>query len=164
MSVGRASVSASEQFSRRLLTARPSSACSILAPPLLTCLQDFVHVRYWPDLENAAVLQGRMLRDELHSMIHVPRFKNENTPELFLGLRIGTVGSRHFAVLPGQGKGGFRRLNRFATSPMPVGAKMVVIFRACVEHGLLLALGHGVVFAFVVVTQTDVFHSFPLVL
>jgi hypothetical protein len=45
---------------------------------------------------------------------------------------------------------------------MPVGAKMVVVFKAGVEHGVLFVLGHGFVFAFVVVAQTDVFHrSFP---
>jgi hypothetical protein len=49
---------------------------------------------------------------------------------------------------------------------MSVGAKMVVVGEAGVEHGVTLALCHGLVFAFVVVTQTDVFHdpyswSFP---
>ncbi len=46
---------------------------------------------------------------------------------------------------------------------MPVGAKMVVVFKACVEHGVLLALGHAFAFAFIEVSQTDVFHgSSPL--
>jgi hypothetical protein len=36
-------------------------------------------------------------------------------------------------------------------------------FKACVEHGVLLALGHAFAFAFVEVSQTDVFHcSSPL--
>jgi len=52
---------------------RPSSTCSFLSPSLLTCFHHFVHVRRWPNLENVAVLQGRMLRHELYSMIHVPR-------------------------------------------------------------------------------------------
>src|SRR5215475_6143970 len=104
----------------------PSSACSVLSPSLLTCLNHFVHVRRWPNLENAAVLQGRMLRHELYSMIHVLRLKDENAAELFLGFRIGTVRRCDFAVLPIQGQGGFRRLKRFSTSPMPVGAKMVL--------------------------------------
>ena len=30
-------------------------------------------------------------------MIHVPRLKDENAAELFLGFRIGTVGSCDFA-------------------------------------------------------------------
>jgi hypothetical protein len=30
-----------------------------------------------------------MLRHELYSMIHVPRLKDENAAELFLGFRIG---------------------------------------------------------------------------
>jgi hypothetical protein len=55
---------------------RPSSACSVLSPSLLTCLHQFVQVRRWPNLENAAVLQGRMLRHELYSVIHVPHLKD----------------------------------------------------------------------------------------
>src|SRR6516164_4506322 len=96
-------------------------------------------------------------------MIHVPRLKDENAAELFLGFRIGTVGSCHFAVLPIQGQGGFRRLKRFSTSKMPVGAKMVVVFKACVEHRVLFALGHAFEFVFIEVSKTDVFHcSSPL--
>src|SRR5215469_15744255 len=59
----------------------PSSACSVLSPSLLTCLQDFVHVPRWPNLENVAIRQRRMLADELYSMIHVPRLKDENAAE-----------------------------------------------------------------------------------
>ena len=58
-----------------------------------------------------------MLANELYSMIHVPRLKDENAAELFLGFRIGAVGRRHFAVLPRQGQGGFRTLKCFATTP-----------------------------------------------
>src|SRR6266404_4783843 len=132
---------------------------SILSPPLLTCLYQFVHVERRANLENAAVLHGRMLGHELYSMIHVPRREDENAAELFLGFRIGTVGRCNFAVLPIQSQGGFRLLKRLSTSPMPVGAKMVVVFKACVEHGVSLGLGHAFVFAFVVVSQTDVFHG-----
>src|SRR5262245_40369030 len=101
------------------LSGRPS-ACSVLSPALLTCLHQFVHVRRWPNLENVAIRQRRMLRHELYSMIHVPRLKDENTAELFLGLRIGAVGSCHFAVLPIQGQGGFWRLNGFSMRPVIV--------------------------------------------
>src|ERR1700730_16053940 len=83
--------------------AEPSSSPSVLAPPLLACLHDFAHVPCWPNLENVAVFHGRMLRHELYSMIHVPRLKDENAAELFLGFRVGTVGGCHFAVLPRQG-------------------------------------------------------------
>src|SRR6516165_4914225 len=95
---------------------RPSSPCGVLSPALLTCLHYFVHVRRWPNLENVAVRQRRMLADELYSMIHVPRFKDENAAELFLGFGVGTVGGCHFAVLARQGQGGFRTLKRFATT------------------------------------------------
>jgi hypothetical protein len=44
---------------------------------------------------------------------------------------------------------------------MPGGAKVVIVVKALVEHGVSLALGHGVEFAFVVVPQTDVFHGSP---
>src|SRR5262249_5551625 len=138
--------------------AEPSSACSVLSPALLTCLHQYIHVRRGPNLENVAVRQRRMLRHELHSMIHVPGLKDEKAAELFLGFRIGTVGGCNLAVLPKQGQGGFRTLKRFATTPVPVGAKMVVVVKARVEHGVSLGLAHAVEFALVVVSQTDVFH------
>src|SRR6516225_6597634 len=145
------------------LSVTPCSACSVLSPALLTCLHQFIHVRRGPNLENVAVLQGRMLRHELYRMIHVPRLKDEYAAELFLGFRIGTVRGCDFAVLPIQGQRGFRRLKRFSTSPMPVGAKMVVVFKTCVEHGVLFGPSHAVKFPFVVVSETDVFQcSSPL--
>src|SRR6516164_4859177 len=154
---------ASEATKPILFSVRPSSACSVLSPSLLTCLHDFVHVRRWPNLENVAIRQRRMLPDELYSMIHVPRLKDENAAELFLGFRVGTVGGRHFAVLPVNGQRGFRRLERFSAGPVPVGAKMVIVIKACVEHGVSFGLSHAVKFAFVVVSETDVFHcSSPL--
>src|SRR5262249_29682339 len=99
-----------------------------------------------------------MLRHELYSMIHVPRLKDENAAQLFLGFHKGAVCSRHFAVFPIQGQGGLRPLKRFSTGPVPAGAKMVIIFKACVEHGVSLGLSHAVEFAFVVVAKTEVFH------
>src|SRR5215475_15174763 len=104
-------------FPSSFLPSWPPSSRGILSPALLTCLHQFIHVRRGPNLENVAVLQGWMLRHELYSVIHVPRLKDEYAAELFLGFRVGTVGSRHFPVLPRQGQGGFRRLKRFATIP-----------------------------------------------
>src|SRR5262245_37250702 len=109
---------------------RPSSAWSVLSPSLLTCLHDFVHVSRWPNLENVAIRHRRMLRHELYSMIHVPRLKDENAAELFLGFGIGAIGRCHFAVLPIQGQGGLRPLERFSAGPVPAGTKMVVVFKA----------------------------------
>jgi hypothetical protein len=80
-------------------------------------------------------------------MTHVPRLKDENTAELFPGFRIGTVRGCDFAVLPIRGQGGFRRLMRSSASKMPICAKMVVVFKACVEDGVMLALGHVFEFA-----------------
>src|SRR3954451_21093559 len=57
--------------------------------PLLAGLHDFAHVACRPNLKNIAVFDGRMLRHELYSMIHVPRFQDENAAELFLGFRVG---------------------------------------------------------------------------
>src|SRR4029077_1919751 len=126
-------------------------------------LHDFADVRRWTYLENVAIRQRRMLADELDSMIHVPRLKDEKAAELFLGFGIGAVGRCHLAVLPIQGQGGLRPLKRFSTRPVPAGAKMVVIFKACIEHGVSLALSHAIEFAFVVVAKTEVFHcSSPL--
>src|SRR5271156_2112843 len=104
-----------------------------------------------------------MLRHELNGMIHVPRLKHENAAELFLGLRIRTVGRRNFAVLPIHGQRGLMRLKSFSTSKVPVGAQMVVVLKAFVEHCVSLVLGHGRVYCWFVVSQTDVFHcSSPL--
>src|SRR5262249_22868777 len=80
------------------LSGRPS-ACRVLSPALLTCLHQFIHARRGPNLENVAVLQSRMLRHKLYSMIHVPRLKDEYAAELFLGFRIGAVRGCDFAVL-----------------------------------------------------------------
>src|SRR2546423_6608997 len=99
-----------------------------------------------------------MLRDELYSMIHVSRLKDENAAELLFGFRVGTVGRYHFAVLPGQGQRRFRRLERFTTRPVAAGAKMVVVLKAYIEHRVSLALSHAIEFTFVVVSETDVFH------
>src|SRR5580692_6919466 len=97
----------------------PCSACSVLSPALLACLDDFVHVPGGPNLENISIRERRMLRHELYSMIHVPRLKDENAAELFLGFRIGAVRGCDFAVLPVQGQGGLRPLKRFSTGPVP---------------------------------------------
>src|SRR5260370_3228 len=45
-----------------------------------------------------------------------------------------------------------------AFPPVPVGAKVIVVFKASVEQSVSLALSHGLEFTFVVVPQTDVFH------
>src|SRR4051812_36337497 len=130
----------------------------MLSPSLLALLDYLAHVRGGPYLEDVAVLQGRMLRHELCGMVQIASFKDENAAELFFGFRVGTVGSRDFAVLPVQGQGGLRRLKGFSAGPVTAGAKMVVIFQACVEHAVSLALGHAIEFAFVVVAKTEVFH------
>jgi hypothetical protein len=42
---------------------------------------------------------------------------------------------------------------RFSPGPVPVGAKIVVIFQACVEQGVSLALRHTFEFAFVILPE-----------
>jgi hypothetical protein len=44
--------------------------------------------------------------------------------------------------------------------PVPAGAKMVVICKACIEHGVSLALSHAVEFALVVEAKTKVFRCY----
>src|ERR1700722_9620714 len=134
------------------------SACSDLSASLLACFHDFIHVPRWANLENMAIRERRMLADELYGMIHDPRLKNNNAAELLFGFGIGAVDRCHLAVLPREGQGGLRPLKRFATTTVPDGAKMIVILKACVEHGVSLALLHAIEFAFVVVAKTDVFH------
>jgi hypothetical protein len=47
-----------------------------------------------------------MVADQLYSMVHVPRLKDKNAAELFLGFRIGTVGRAvvRFSVVVEPGK------------------------------------------------------------
>src|SRR5579863_10071208 len=96
----------------------PSSGRNDLSPSLLACLHDFAHIPCRPNLENGAERQSRMLADELYSMIHVPRLKDENAAELFFGFGIGAVGRCHLAVLPRQGQCSLRPLKPFSTGPV----------------------------------------------
>jgi hypothetical protein len=93
-------------------------------------------------------------------MIEVSCLKDLNAAKLFLGFRIGTVGRRDFAVFPVQRQRGLRGLKRYFGNKMSVGAKMVVIFKACIEHGVSLALSLAIEFVFVVVAKAEVFHCF----
>src|ERR1035438_1310637 len=103
-----------------------------------------------------------MLRDKLNGMVEVSGLKDLNAAELFLGFRIGAVGRRDFAVFPVQGHGGLRRLKRYFGGKMSVGAQMVVVLKAIVEHCVALVLGHPFEFSWLEVSQADVFH--PLLL
>src|SRR5579864_8727835 len=104
-----------------------------------------------------------MLGQDLVGVIHVAGFEDADAAKLFLGFDVGTVGRGDFAVFPIDGQGGLGGLEGFANGPVAVGAKMIVVGKAGVEHRVFLGLGHGVVFAFVVVAQTNVFHgSSPL--
>src|SRR2546422_2143378 len=96
-------------------------------------------------------------------MIEVSRLKDLKAAELFLGFRIGAVGRRDLAVFPVQGQRGLRRLKRYFGNKMSVGAQMVVVLKAIVEHGVSLVLGHPFDFSWLEVSQTDVFHQFLLV-
>jgi hypothetical protein len=96
-------------------------------------------------------------------MIEVSRLKDLNAAELFLGFRIRAVSRRDFAVFPVQGHGGLRRLKRYFGNQMSVGAQMVVVLKALVEHCVSLVLGHPFECAWLDVSQTDVFHRFFLV-
>src|ERR1700730_2962829 len=49
----------------------PPSAYSDLSPSLLACLDHFIQVGNWTYLEKRPILQSRMLRHELNSVIHV---------------------------------------------------------------------------------------------
>ena len=96
----------------------------------------------WPNLEKTAMLQARMLRHELYSMIHVAPPQGRECRRVVPCFRIGTVRSYDLAVLPIQGQRGLRRLKRFSTCKMPVAAKVGVVFKACVEHPLLQTFCH----------------------
>jgi hypothetical protein len=91
-------------------------------------------------------------------MIEVSRLKDLNAAELFLGFRVGAVSRRNFAVFPLQGHGGLRRLKRYFGNQMSVGAQMVVVLKAFVEHCVSLVLGHPFECSWLDVSQTDVFH------
>src|SRR6185295_19505116 len=87
------------------------------------------------------------------------RLKDLKAAKLLLGLRIGAVGRRDFAIFPVQGHGGLRRLKRYFGNKMSVGAQMVVVLKAFVEHSVSLVLGHPFECSWLDVSQTDVFHS-----
>src|SRR5580692_5480294 len=91
-------------------------------------------------------------------MIEVSRLKDLNAAELFLGFRIGAIGGRDFAVFPVQGQRSLRRLKRYFGNKMSVGAQMVVVLKAFVEHRVSLVLGHPFEFSWLDVSQTDEFH------
>src|SRR5467141_4082466 len=96
-------------------------------------------------------------------MIEVSRLKHPNAAKLFLGFRIRAICRRDFAVFPVQGQRGLRRLKRHFGNKMSVGAQMVVVLKAFVEHRLSLVLGHPFEFSWLEVSQADVFHrSSPL--
>src|SRR6266403_926274 len=91
-------------------------------------------------------------------MIEISRLKDLNAAKLFLGFRIGAIRRRDFAVFPAQGQRGLRRLKRYFSDKMSVGAQMVVVLKAFVEHRVSLVLGHPFEFSWLDVSQTDVFH------
>src|SRR5260370_9568470 len=93
-------------------------------------------------------------------MIEVSCLKDLNAAKLFLGFRIGTVGRRDFAVFPVQRQRRLRGLKRHFGNKMSVGAQMVIMLKACVEHCVSLVLGHPFEFPWLDVSQTDVFHRF----
>jgi hypothetical protein len=135
-----------------------SSAYRGLSPSLLTCPNDFTHIVSRSYLPQRPILQGRMLRHELNGMIHIPRLKHANATELLLGFRIGTVGRRDFPVPPIQGQRVFRRLKTLSAGRVLVGAQVVVVLKAFVEHCVSLFLGHSREFCRIVVSHADVFH------
>src|SRR5438034_9011739 len=96
-------------------------------------------------------------------MIEVARLKDLNAAKLFLGFCIGAISRRDFAVFPVQGQRGLRRLKRYFGDKMSVGAQMVVVLKAFVERCVSLVLGHPFEFAWLEVSQTDVFHRILLV-
>src|SRR5574338_1627805 len=91
-----------------VLTSLSPLPIRVLSSSLLTCLDDFVHVHRWPNLENVRVHQRRMLRHELYRMIHVPRLEDKDPAELFFRFRIWSIRSGDFAVFPIQRPGIFR--------------------------------------------------------
>src|SRR5260370_36949142 len=117
---------------RLLLAGR--SARGNLAPSVLACDHHFIQVGCWTYGEKRTILNGRMLRHELNSMIHVTCLKHKNAAKMFLGFDIGTVCGRYFAVLPIQGQRGFTGLKSLSTSEVPVRAQMVIVIKAFVEH------------------------------
>src|SRR5690349_16871312 len=91
-------------------------------------------------------------------MIEVSRLKNLNAAKLFLGFRVGAVGGCDFAVFPVQGQGGLGSLKRYFGDEMSVGAQMVIVLKAIVEHRVSFFLGHPFEFSWLEISQTDVFH------
>src|SRR4249920_682046 len=79
--------------------------------PLFAAADHFGEVPSRPDLERPG-LHPRVLRHQLNGVIQVAGFENENPPELLFRFGVGTVGDRHLAILPTQGRGRLRTLQR----------------------------------------------------
>jgi hypothetical protein len=110
----------------------PASCFGLASPSLLTCLHDFAHVS-WPNLPNAAVFQGRMLRDELYSMIYVPRLEDSDAARVVPWF---PERDRRWLPLCRSSKTGstrFRAPKRF-TNRVSVVAKMFVVCKACIVY------------------------------
>ena len=93
----------------------------------------------------------KSVADELYSMLHVPRLKDEDSAELFLGFRVGAVATRYFPVLPIQRSGRFLLAGALLPHPSAAFAEMVIVIKARVEHGVSLALSHAIECSFVVI-------------
>jgi hypothetical protein len=91
-------------------------------------------------------------------VIEVARFKDRKAAELFLRFRVRAVGRRDFAVFPVQGYRSLRRLKGHFANEMSLGAQMVVVLEALVEHCVSLVLDHAFDFSRRDVSQTNVFH------
>src|SRR5262245_11368152 len=119
------------------------SAClpAAAGAPLLAFADHRVQVRRRTDLERTRAHTG-VLRHELDGVLEIARFEYQDSPQLLLGLREGTVDGRYLAVAKAQGDRGARRLQGLASGEMAVAAQLLVVSEAAVDEGVPLALGH----------------------
>ena len=131
---------------------------------MLAVLYYVADIRKRPYLNRSkSILKAWELRDKLNDVIEVTRLKDLNAADLFLGFRIGAVGGRDFAVFPVQGQSGLWRLKRHFGDKVSVGAQMVVVLKAIVEHCVALVLCHPFEFSWLDVSQADVFHVYSII-
>jgi hypothetical protein len=140
-----------------------SSSCGVLLSSMLALLDDFGQVRNRPYLDRSkSILKAWKLGDKLNGMIEISRLKDLNAADLFLGFRVGAVGCRDFAIFPVQGYCGLRRLKAIFGKEMAIGAQMIVVLKAFIEHCVSLVHGHPFEFSWLDVSQTDVSHPYLL--
>src|SRR5262245_21550230 len=113
-----------------------------------------------PNLERGTVAKAGVPGHQLDGFSHVAGLQDADSAELLLRFGEGPVGNQHGAVLPAQDLGGATRLQCCpVVNQMPIFQELPVVGEAVLDHGVLLAFGHGDPVFFETVSQECEFHQ-----